>query len=193
MSGRGVADPSETTQITHHDPRPAPADDVLDAVRTLTAQMRDLQEEVRAVRAQTRALPGSGAEAPGWDDGGLRGRDSLEWVRSLEGPSQRQPPVPRLLLELVFLAGVAVACAIAKLDTDVIVAVMAGAWVLVALAEWTAARADRRRTETVYVPLHVAGDAFTEDPSWFAPPVERTSLDVVGDAEDTAAGLEQPS
>jgi hypothetical protein len=97
------------------------------------------------------------------------------------------------LLELVFLAGVAVACAIAKLDTDVIVAVMAGAWVLVALAEWTAARADRRRAETVYVPLHVTGDAFAEDPAWFAPPVERTSLDVGGDADDTAAGIEQPS
>ena len=193
MSGRGVADPSETTQITRHDPRPAPPDDVLDAVRALSAQMRDLQEEMRAVRAQTRALPSASAEAGGWDDGGGRGRDSFEWVRSLDGPSRRQPPVPRLLLEVVFLAGVAVACAIAKLDTEVIVAAMAGAWALVALAEWTAARADRRRTETVYVPLHVAGDAFAEDPSWFAAPVERTSLDVAVDAEDTAAGLEQPT
>jgi hypothetical protein len=188
-----VADPSETTQITRHDPPEAPASDVLEAVRSLSTQVRDLQEEIRVIRAQTRQLPSAGVEAPGWEDGGRRSRDSYEWVRSLEGPSRRQPPVPRLLLELVFLAGVAVACAIAKLDSDVIVAVMAGAWVLVALAEWTAARADRRRTETVYVPLHVAGEAFAEDPSWFAPPVERTSLDVAGEAEDTAAGLEQPS
>ena len=188
-----MADPSETTQITRRDTPHESADDVLEAVRALSAQVRDMQAELRSIRVQTRSLPGAAGESPGWDDGGPRKRDSLEWVRSLEGPSRRQPPVPRLLLEIVFLAGVAVACAIAELDTNVIVGVMAGAWTLVVLAEWAAARADRERAETVYVPLHVSGPTFAEDPSWFEPPVERTSLDVAGDAEDTAAGLEQPS
>ena len=188
-----MADPSETTQITRRDTSNEPSDDVLAAVRALSAQVRDVQAELRSIRVQTRSLPAAAADAPGWDDGGARGRDSLAWVHSLEGPSRRQPPVPRLLLEIVFLAGVAIACAIAELDTNVIVGVMAVAWALVVLAEWTAARADRQRTETVYVPLHVAGPAFAEDPSWFEPPVERTSLDVASDAEDTAAGLEQPS
>jgi hypothetical protein len=187
-----VADPSETTQITRRDTPNEPSDDILEAVRALSAQVRDIQAELRSIRVQTRSLPAAATDSPGWDDGGLRGRDSLEWVRSLEGPSRRQAPVPRLLLEIVFLAGVAVACAIAELDTNVIVGVMAGAWALVVLAEWTAARADRQRAETVYVPLHVSDPSLAEDPSWFAPPVERTSLDVAGDAEDTAAGLGQP-
>ena len=187
-----MADPSETTQITRRDSPSEPSDDVLEAVRALSAQMRDVQAELHSIRVQTRSLPAA-ADSPGWEDGAPRGRDSLAWVRSLDSPSRRQPPVPRLLLEIVFLAGVAVVCAVAELDTNVIVAVMAVAWALVVLAEWTAARADRQRAETVYLPLHVSNPALAEDRSWFAPPVERTSLDVAGDAEDTAAGLEQPS
>ena len=186
-----MADPSETTQITRRDVAADPPDDVLAAVHALSAQVRAMQAEIRTIRVQTRSLPAAGAEAPGWDDGSGRYHDSPMWVRSLEGPSRRPPAVPRLLLEVVFLAGVAVACAIAELDAPVIAGVMAGAWVLVVLAEWTAARADRRRAETVYVPLQVTGESFDQDPAWFAPPVERTSLDVAGDAEDTAAGIEQ--
>ena len=187
-----MADPSETTQITRHDP-PAESSDVLDAVRTLSAQVQALQTDVRSLRTQTRSLPPAAGDAPGWDDDGGRRHDSLAWVRSLDGPGRRQPPVPRLLLEIAFLAGVAVACALAKLDAATIGAIMTGAWVLVVLAEWTAARADRRRVETVYVPLHVTGPEFSEDPSWFAPPVERTSLDVADEGEDTAAGIERAS
>ena len=184
-----MADPSETTQVTHHDPSVVPPNDVAGAVRALTAQVKSLQAEVRAIRVQTPSLPAASAETPGWGDRGRR-HDSLAWVSSLEGPPRRQPAVPRLLLEIVFLAGVAVACAIAELDAKVIAGVMGAAWVLVALAEWTAARADRRRVETVYVPIQVTGGV-PEDPSWFAPPVERTSLDAANDAEDTAAGIEQ--
>lgn len=186
-----VADPSETTQITRHDV--SARDDVLAAVHALSAQVRSLQAELRTIRVQTRSLPAAGPESPGWDESVDTYREAPTWVRSLDGPGRRQPAVPRLLLEIVFLAGVAVACAIAKLDTSVIAAVMAGAWVLVVLAEWTAARAERRRVETVYVPLQVSGGSIPQDPSWFAPPVERTSLDVAGDAENTADGLESSS
>ena len=57
------------------------------------------------------------------------------------------PAVPRLLLEALFLAAVAAGAALANLDPAVIAAVMAGAWLLVALIEWAASRADRRRDE----------------------------------------------
>lgn len=188
-----MADPSETTQITRHDVSARDEEDVLAAVHALSAQVRALQAELRTIRVQTRALPTAGPEAPGWDDGVEAYREAPMWVRSLEGPGRRQPAVPRLLLEIVFLAGVAVACAIAKLDTPVIAGVMACAWVLVVLAEWTASRAERRRVETVYVPLRISGGSIPQDPSWFAPPSERTSLDVASDAEDTADGLESSS
>jgi hypothetical protein len=189
-----VADPSETTQITRRDVSARDGEDVLAAVHALSSQVRALQAELRTIRVQTRSLPAAGPEAPGWDDGGGGAyQEAPMWVRSLDGPGRRQPAVPRLLLEVVFLAGVAVACAIAKLDTPVIAGVMAAAWVLVVLAEWTAARAERRRVETVYVPLQVSGGSIPQDPSWFAPPVERTSLDVGSDVEDTAAGIENSS
>jgi hypothetical protein len=187
-----MADPSETTRISRGDANEH-AEDVFDALRELSTQVRGLQSEVRTIRVQTRSLPAAGAEPPGWEDEDFRSRASFAWVRSLEGPSRRQPAVPRLLLEIVFLAAVAVAAAIAELDAKVIAGVMAGAWVLVALAEWTVARAERRRGEAAYAPLPQTGPAFVEDPSWFVPPVERTSLDVVEDADDTAADLPQAS
>jgi hypothetical protein len=69
-----------------------------------------------------------------------------------------------------------------------IAGVMVGAWVLVALIEWAASRADRRREELllaqppVPVPATVAPAV---DPAWYSPPVEQTLLDV-GDADATA-------
>lgn len=188
-----MADPSETTQITRHDVSARDDEDILAAVHALSGQVRALQAEIQTIRVQTRSLPAAGPEAPGWDDGAGAYHEAPMWVRSLDGPGRRQPALPRLLIEVVFLAGVAVACAIAKLDTPVIAGVMACAWALVVLAEWTAARAERRRVETVYVPLKVSGGSIPQDPSWFAPPVERTSLDVGSDAEDTADGLESSS
>ncbi len=188
-----MADPSETTQITHHDVSARDGDDVLAAVHALSAQVRTLQAELRTIRVQTRSLPAAGPESPGWDDGAGAYHEAPMWVRSIDGPGRRQAAMPRLLLEVVFLACVAVACAIAKLDTPVIVGVMASAWVLVVLAEWTAAHAERRRVETVYVPLQVSRGSIPQDPSWFVPPVERTSLDLASDADDTADGLESSS
>jgi hypothetical protein len=48
---------------------------------------------------------------------------------------------------------------------------MAGAWVLVALAEWLAFRADRRLGE---IEAELSDFRLPpEDPSWFGPPLER--------------------
>ena len=75
-----------------------------------------------------------------------RAPGSYAWVGALDAPVRRRPQVPRLLLEGLFLAAAAAAAAIADLDAVAIGGVMVGAWVLVALIEWAASRADRRRS-----------------------------------------------
>ena len=189
-----MADPSETTQIGSGPARDEPAADtteVLEAIRELSGQVGNLQSEVRTLRAQTRALPRGGSETSGWDD--PRSGDTLAWVRALDAPSSRAPSVPRLLLEIVFLVSVAVAAAIAELDVVAIVGVMAVAWLLVALAELAAARSARRRAEAVYAPLPGLTPGYPTDPSWFAPPVERTALDTAEAEDDGQARLPPPS
>ena len=200
-----MADPSETTQIRgpgHQessppaDPRsgePAAADDVLGALRELSAKVGDMQSELQSLRAESRALPPAGREAPGWDDPRSDGPDMLTWVRAVDAPGARVPQVPRLLLEIVFLVAVAVAAAIAELEPLEIVGVMAGAWILVAIAELVAARAARRRAETIYAPLPGLTPGYPTDSSWFAPSVERTMLGAVEPDEETQAKLPPPT
>jgi hypothetical protein len=187
-----MADPSETTQVSA-DPSDAQQAELLGAVRALSAQVGGLQAELRSLRAQTRPLPAPEGDAPGWEDRTPARRESSAWIRSLDGPAPRAPAVPRLLLEIVFLAVVAVGVVLADLDAPAIVAVMAVAWLLVALAEWTAAQAAKRRGELVDSSLAGIGGVFADDPSWFAPPVERTELEVVEEGEDTATKLPRPS
>jgi hypothetical protein len=99
-----------------------------------------------------------------------------------------------MLLEIVFLISVAVAAAIAELDVAAIVGVMAAAWLLVALAELAASRAARRRADAVYAQLPGLAPGYPTDPSWFAPPVERTALAVADvDTDDGQARLPPPS
>jgi hypothetical protein len=73
----------------------------------------------------------------------------------------------------------ATAAAIAELDAVAIAGVMIGAWVIVALIEWAASRAERRPEATVYVPQPALPPA--SDPAWFSPPVEQTLLDAGAD------------
>ena len=107
-----MADPSETTQIS---PKPVSDDsaDVLEAIRELSDQVAGLQAELHALRAQSRSLPSAGAETHGWEERATSGPDTLAWIRSLDSPGPRQAAVPRLGLEVVFLAAVAVAAALA--------------------------------------------------------------------------------
>jgi hypothetical protein len=185
-----VADPSETTQFSPGPTEPDRAE-LLAAIRALSAQVGGLQSEVQSLRAQGRAsLPAAGGDVPGWapDRVPVR-REGSPWIRSLDGPVSRQPAVPRLLLEVVFLVVVAVAAVIAKLDALVIVGLMVASWGLVALAEWFAAQAARERAEIALRPLAGMGGVLADDPSWFRPPVERTVLEPVPaaaeDDEDT--------
>ena len=142
------------------------ADDVAGALARLEEQVTQLHEEVR------RLDPGASSvddHVPPPTPG------SYAWVGALDPPVRRRPQVPRLLLEGLFLAAVAAAAAIADLDPVAIGGVMVGAWVLVALIEWAASRADRRPEQPVYVAT--PGAPAAADPAWFSPPVEHTLLE----------------
>jgi hypothetical protein len=180
-----VADPSETTQLSRAATEPD-REELLAAIRALSAQVGGLQSEVHSLRAQqgrTAALPAAGSDVPGWERAPAR-RESSPWIRSLDGPVSRAPAVPRLLLEVVFLVLVAVGAVIAKLDTLVIVGLMIVAWGLVALSEWFAARAAKEQAEIALRPLAGLGGVLADDPAWFRPPVERSVLEPVPSAED---------
>ena len=160
--------------------------DVLAALRELSAQVGVLQTDLQALRTERRALPATEDDSPGWVDETAGARPAPAWIRSLDSPAVRRTTIPWLLLELAFLAVVAVAAAFAELETAGIIGVMAAAWVLVALVEWANARAARRRAQAAYAPLALSGMGVVSDPSWFAPPVERTMLD---EGETTGARL----
>jgi hypothetical protein len=186
-----VADPSETTQVSL-EPQAPEAAELLGAVRALSAQVGGLQAELQALRAQTRALSSS-PDAPTWDQSTPPQREKSAWMRSLDRPGRRPPAVPRLLLEIVFLVAVAGAAAIAELEPAVIVLLMLGAWALVAAAEWLADRTARQHAAMSAMPLAGAGAIYPDDPSWFAPPLERPLVEPGADVEvgeDTEDGYE---
>jgi hypothetical protein len=183
-----MADPAETTQVARG-PAGRESEELLEAVRALATQVAELQAELQTLRTHARTLPADDDERPGWDDRATTvqvQRDTAAWVRSVDSPTLRRAAIPWLALEIVFLVAVAVLAAVAGLDTAAVIAVMAGAWLLVALAEWTSARAARRRAEAiVYESVAPSTTAFAEDPSWFDPPSERTALEV-GDGGQSA-------
>lgn len=190
-----MVDPSETPQVgsapvKDGGGRESDTAEVLSAIGALSAQVGDLQAEVETLRASSRVLPPGDRDAPGWDEP-RRPTPALTWVETIEAPSSRAPAVPRLLLEVIFLVAVAVGAAVAELEAVEIVGLMAVAWALVAIAEFAAARADRRRAQAVYGPYPLAG--YPSDASWFAPSVERTMLDLTQDEGPAPAKLPPPS
>jgi hypothetical protein len=172
------------TEETAHGREPDPG--LADVVRELADRIEALQADVRRLGG-----PGLPASEPGWndepDDPATAG--SYAWVSAVSAPVRKRPAVPRLLLEVLFLVGVAAAAAIAKLDAAAIAAVMVGSWVLVALIEWTASRADRRRDAIPsYAPALPVGQP-AADPSWFVPPVEHTLLEPAPDSPTAVTKL----
>lgn len=186
-----MADPSETTQVSR-EPAAPEDEELLAAVRVLAAQVGGLQAELQTLRAQTRALPAQDGERPGWDDRMPAQRESAVWVRSLDTPTLRRAAVPWLVLEIAFIVAVAVLAVVAGLDAPVVVAVMVSAWLLVALAEWTSARAARRGDALVYGTVTPGTPAVSQDSSWYAPPVERAALEITDAGETTPARLPPP-
>jgi hypothetical protein len=185
-----VADPSETTQVTREPAEPE-SEELLGAVRALAAQVGSLQDELVALRHETRALPLADGDRPGWDEGQPIVRESPTWVRSVDSPGTRGLAVPWLLLEIGFLVAVAVLAAVAELDAAVIVVVMLIAWLLVAAGEWALARGAMREHVLIYgAPASKPG--VPDDPKWFAASAsEDTALDVVHD-ERSATRLPPP-
>jgi hypothetical protein len=158
---------------------PAPPD-VAAALERLEGQLDELQSAVRRLGA-TDALPARAPDAAS---------PSYAWVGALEAPARRRPQVPRFLLEALFLAAAAAAAAIADLDAVAVAGVMVGAWVLVALIEWAASRADLRQEVPVYTPPPAAPPG--ADPAWFSPPVEQTLLDAGATSDPVTAVTRLP-
>jgi hypothetical protein len=159
------------------------SDDLEAAIRRLSEQVGALQTEVRALDRRS-ALPASPPPEP-------VPPGAYAWVDALETPARRRPQLPRVVLEGLFLCAVAAAAAIAELEAVAIAGVMIGAWVLVALIEWAASRAEREPVIPVYA--LPAPEAPRADPAWFAPPVEHTLLDSPGGDPLTSVTRLQPS
>ncbi len=171
-----MADPSETTQVSRYPAEPE-AQDLLGAVRTLTAEVESLQSELQLLRERSRSLPSGDLDRPGWEEGQPGPSDGAAWVRTVDTPGSRRIAVPWLLLEILFLVAVAVLAAVAGLDAPVVVGVMVVAWLLVAAAEWFVARADRRAYEIAYGPAPPT-KTLPDDPMWFEGPPDDTTLEV---------------
>jgi len=148
------------------------SDDLGEAIDRLSEQVTALQADVRALDRRSTLPPPSSVQPDPVPPG------AHAWLGELETPIRRRPQVPRVLLEGLFLAAVAAAAAIAELDAVAIAGVMIGAWVLVALIEWAASRADQRQELPVYTPMPAVPPG--ADPAWFTPPVEHTLLDSSG-------------
>jgi hypothetical protein len=170
-----VADPSETTQVAHEPAREG--DDLVAAVRALTAEVGSLKEDVHALRAEARSLP-SGDDRPGWDETVPAPlREGSAWVRAVDSPLARGLAVPWLLLEILFLVAIAALCVVAGFDVPVIVGAMGLAWALVAAGEWLVSRAERERHRLTYGATAEIPASVPDDRAWFASNGDDTLLD----------------
>ncbi|HJS49407.1 MAG TPA: hypothetical protein VJ745_03720 [Gaiellaceae bacterium] len=186
-----MADPSETTQVSH-EPAVLEREELLAAVRALATQVGELQGELHTLRTQARALPSEDGDRPGWEERVPKRLESAPWVRSLDSPRFRRAAVPWLLLEILFLVAVAVLAVVADFSAPAAIGAIFGAWLLVALAEWTNARAARRDAAILYDYIAPGAAMFPDDPSWFDPPVEQTALEISDRREATSARLPPP-
>ncbi len=174
------------TEHTAHGRPPEPEDELAQLVRDLADRIETLQADVRRLGG-----PGLPTGEPGWasEDDDRPAAPSYDWIVSLGAPIRRRPEIPRLLLEVLFLAATALAAALAKLDGLAIAGVMAAAWILVAAIEWASARAERSRGEIPYFAPPAAAEPPPADPSWFVPPVEHTLVEQPPDSPTTIKKL----
>ncbi len=158
-----------------------------DRVRELESVASELRAELKAVRAE-RTAPARYDDEDWPAERGLPSAGlapSPDWVASVPPPFSRDPAVPRLVLEGVFLVLVAVLAGLADLSAAWIVLVMAVAWGLVVLTEWAAAaKRTRWRLEEIAPPADAGSEpaADTTGP-WDMPVVEATVVESGPDPE----------
>jgi len=158
-------------------------------VRELEAVAGELRAELRSLRAERFERAPRPPDEEDWpDDGafsGLERAPSPDWVASVSAPLLRPFAVPRIAVESAFLLGVALLAGLADLDPVWIVLVMAAAWALVALSEWTAAaKRSRWRLDEVAAPVDSAGDDDADSTGpWDMPVVEATAVEPADDSE----------
>lgn len=159
-------------------------------VRELESVAGELRSELRALRAER----GSDREPEAYDDedwpadGAFAGparAPSPNWIASVPPPLLRPFAVPRIALEGVFLLAVALLAGLADLEPAWIVLVMAAAWVLVALSEWTAAATRARwRLDEIAPSVALEGDPTADSTGpWSMPVVQATAVEPADDSE----------
>ena len=151
-----------------------------DRVHELEEVAAELRAELRSLRHERSVAFAAPDDDPDWPaehavgDGRLAA--SPDWVAgAVPPPLQRPVAVPRLALEAVFLLLVALFAGLADLAPEWIVLLMAGAWVVVALVEWTAA-ARRARWHLDEIPPPLEADTGATTGRWSSPVVEATAL-----------------
>lgn len=153
-------------------------------VRELESVAAELRAELKAVRAE-RAAPARFEDEDWPAERGLSTGSfapSPDWVAAVPPPYRRDPAVPRLVLEGAFLVVIAVLAGLADLSAAWIVLVMAVAWALVVLTEWSAAaKRARWRLEEIAPPVPEPA-ADTTGP-WDMPVVEATVVESGPDPE----------
>ncbi len=161
---------------------------VEDAFSAFAARVHDLEEVAAELRDEVRALRNERGVPPDdedWPDTGVAAAPSPDWVAFVPPPLARPFAVPRLAVEAAFLLAVALLAGLANLDAVWIVLVMAAAWVLVALSEWSAA-AKRARWRLDEIPPGLeptaAADSETTGP-WSMPVVEATVVETADVSE----------
>ena len=159
-------------------------------VRELEEVADELRGELRALRAERGApSPRAVADEEHWPTGVDA---SPDWVAAVPAPLTRPTPVPRLVLEGVFLLLVALFAGLADLSVPWIVLVMSIAWALVVAGEWaSAAKRARWRLDEI-APAVAEGAADTTGP-WDMPVVEATVVDAGPDPESQTVVTKLPA
>ena len=157
-------------------------------VHELESVAVELRAELRELRADRRTdqRPDPYAHEDWPADAGFAGRaSSPDWVASVPPPLGRPVAVPRIVLEGAFLLAVALLAGLADLDAVWIALVMAAAWALVALSEWTAAaKRARWHLDEIAPSVTPDGDPAAESTGpWSMPVVEATAVEAANDSE----------
>lgn len=153
-------------------------------VRELESVARELRAELHALRAERdhERAPDPYDDEHWPPDGAFAGSTRAtppDWVTSVPPPLLRPFAVPRVALEGAFLLAVALLAGLADLDAVWIVLVMAAAWMLVALSEWTAAaKRARWHLDEVAPSVSTDGDGAGDSTGpWSMPVVEATAVE----------------